>query len=134
MKSNFNKGVQIMKDAYDFNLDLLEVNGIEHKDGFIKEIDEIGRIKLETLHKDTDYSIWLKKLYNLGKKDLNDVDCDEIRCIIEKANKNNWIELEDTALLLLKARNNYFEYYCNLGTDLCIDMSDYKRLCNKEGI
>ena len=123
-----------MKDAYDFNLDLLEVNGIEHKDGFIKEIDEIGRIKLETLHKDTDYSIWLKKLYNLGKKDLNDVDCDEIRCIIEKANKNNWIELEDTALLLLKARNNYFEYYCNLGTDLCIDMSDYKRLCNKEGI
>ena len=124
-----------MKDAYDFNLDLLEANGIEHKDGFINEIDEIGRIKLETLDMNTDYSQCLKKLYNLGRKNLNDVECDEIMQIIDEASVFGYKEIEDTALLLMSARNNYYDYYCNLGTDLCLDMSEYdnRELDTKKG-
>ena len=114
-----------MKDAYDFNLDLLEANGIEHIDGNINEIDEIGRIKLEKLDMNTDYSQCLKKLYNLGRKNLNDVKVDEIMWIIDEASVFEWKEIEDTAKCLLHARNSYYEYYCNLGTDLCLDMSEY---------
>jgi len=116
-----------MKDAYDFNLDLLKANDIEHIDGNIKEIDKIGRIKLETLQMHTNYSKCLKKLYDLGKKDLNDVKVDEIMWIIDEASVFSWKEIEECALCLLNARNSYYEYFCNLGTDLCIDMSEYKR-------
>jgi hypothetical protein len=114
-----------MKDAYDRNLDILEDNGIEHIDGNFNDLDEIGRLKVEKVHMSTAYGKCLYKLYNLGKKNLNDVECDDIASIITEACKNNWIEIEDTAKHLLHARNNYYEYYCNLGTDLCLDMSNY---------
>ena len=112
-------------DAYENNLKALENDGKEHIDGNFKELDDIGRLKLEKIHKDTAYSNCLRKLYNLGRKNLNDVDTDDIASIITEAKKNKWNEIEETAFILLKARNNYYEYYCNLGTDLCLDMSDY---------
>ena len=112
-------------DAHDFNKEAIkndETAGIRTS---LDKTDDIGRLKLEKIHKDTAYSNCLRKLYNLGKKNLNDVDTDDIASIITEAKKNEWKEIEDTAFILLKARNNYYEYYCNLGTDLCLDMSDY---------